>query len=317
MRRLFIALSLLMPLSTIAAEVGFEIAAPGVNIGINLPIYPELVLVPGSPVYYAPRAQANYFFYDGLYWVYRNDHWYSSEWYNGPWQAVDPQYVPLFVLRIPVRYYRQPPTYFRRWHAEAPPHWGEHWGRDWETEHHGWDRRDGRPVPRPAPLPTYQRKYTGSHYPDARERQQVIRSEHYRYQPRETISQEHFKQPADRSAPRPEAKRPAAPETRPPQAAPRNEPATPPHVQPGRPPVAHPETRREAPGSAPAAPTERHRPTEPTPQRPLAEPAMQRQPANENRHEREVAPAQPGKEQSKEPGKGRDNRGDEHGPDRR
>ena len=31
---------------------------------------PELVVMPGYPVYYAPNVAANYFFYDGLYWVF-------------------------------------------------------------------------------------------------------------------------------------------------------------------------------------------------------------------------------------------------------
>jgi hypothetical protein len=56
-----------------------------VSIGINVPIYPRLVVVPGYPVYYAPQLDSNYFFYDGLYWVFQDDNWYQSSWYNGPW----------------------------------------------------------------------------------------------------------------------------------------------------------------------------------------------------------------------------------------
>ena len=49
--------------------LGVATAAPAqVNIGINISLFPELVQVPGYPVYYAPRHDANYFFYDGLYW---------------------------------------------------------------------------------------------------------------------------------------------------------------------------------------------------------------------------------------------------------
>lgn len=33
------------------------------------PAYPDLVQVPGYPVYYAPRVNENLFFYDGQYWV--------------------------------------------------------------------------------------------------------------------------------------------------------------------------------------------------------------------------------------------------------
>jgi hypothetical protein len=195
MRYLLIALSIVLwPVTSAHAQVSVGIAVPGISIGINVPVYPELVRVPGYPVYYAPRANSNYFFYDGLYWVYQGDNWYASSWYNGPWQLTGPEYVPLFVLRVPVRYYRQPPVYFRGWRADAPPRWGEHWGRDWEQRRGGWDQWDHRSVPRAAPLPVYQRRYSGDRYPHVEEQQHSIRSEKYRYQPREAVTQQHFQQ---------------------------------------------------------------------------------------------------------------------------
>src|SRR5258708_39232688 len=103
------------------AQVSIGIGLPNVSIGISLPLYPELVPVPGYPVYYAPRMEANYFFYDGMYWVYQGDTWYASSWYNGPWWVARPEVVPVFVLRIPVSYYRRPPVYFRGWRPDAPP----------------------------------------------------------------------------------------------------------------------------------------------------------------------------------------------------
>lgn len=129
-------------------------AEVSINIGINMPTYPDLVLVPGYPVYYNPYAESNYFFYDGEYWVYENDNWYSSPWYNGPWEYVEPNYVPLFVLRVPVRYYRRPPPYFRGWVVSAPPRWGDHWGRNWQQQRRGWDQWNRRSTPAAAPLPT-------------------------------------------------------------------------------------------------------------------------------------------------------------------
>ena len=71
-------------------QVSFGVSLPGVSIGVNVPIYPELVPVPGYPVYYAPNIDSNYFFYDGMYWLYQNDNWYASSWYNGPWALVSP-----------------------------------------------------------------------------------------------------------------------------------------------------------------------------------------------------------------------------------
>lgn len=165
-----------------------------VSIGINLPIFPELVMVPGYPVYYAPRVEANYFFYDGMYWVFWDDDWYASSWYDGPWWLVDPFDVPVYVLRIPVRYYRQPPVYFRDWRPTAPPRWGMHWGHEWEQHRRGWDRWKRGSAPPPAPLPVYQRQYAGERYPWAVEQQQMLRREHYRYQPRNTVGRQHFQQ---------------------------------------------------------------------------------------------------------------------------
>lgn len=211
MRFLPIALSIVLcPVIAAHAQISVGIAVPGISIGINVPVYPELVRVPGYPVYYAPRANANYFFYDGLYWVYQGDAWYSSGWYNGPWQAVGPEYVPLFVLRVPVRYYRRPPVYFRGWRADAPPRWGEHWGRDWEKRRSRWDRWDRRSAPAAAPLPVYQRRYSGERYPRAEEHQHSIRAEKYRYQPREAVTQQHFQQRGNPSSSRAEPRHQAS-----------------------------------------------------------------------------------------------------------
>lgn len=186
-----------LPVAAVHAQVSFglSVAVPGVSIGINMPSYPALVQVPGYPVYYDPQAQANYFFYDGLYWVYSNDNWYASSWYNGPWQMTHRDAVPLFVLRVPVRYYRVPPPYFYGWRADAPPRWGDHWGRDWERRRPGWDRWDSHNVPRPAPLPRYQQKYPGDRYPGSWDQQRAIRNEHDRYEPRERVNRDILGQP--------------------------------------------------------------------------------------------------------------------------
>jgi hypothetical protein len=197
MRHLLVAFLLLGSVSQAHAQVsiGVGVALPGVQIGIDMPAYPRLVAVPGYPVYYAPSASSNYFFYDGAYWVYRGDNWYVSSWYAGPWYAVQPYDVPVYLLRVPVRYYRQPPPYFRGWRGDAPPRWGERWGHDWEARRAGWDRWDRRDVPRPAPLPMYQRSYVGNRYPHEVEQQRSIRSTRYGYQPRETVTQQHYADP--------------------------------------------------------------------------------------------------------------------------
>lgn len=191
-------------------SVGIGMSMPGLSIGINLPFYPDLVRVPGYPVYYAPRVDANFFFYDGMYWVFQDDNWYASAWYNGPWDYVDPFYVPVFVLRVPVRYYRVQPPYFRGWHDDASPRWGEHWGHDWARGRPGWDQWNRRTTPPPAPLPNYQRPYSGERYPQQVPQQRSLRDEHYRYQPRDPVVRQYQQRPPEQQrAPEPDRQRPA------------------------------------------------------------------------------------------------------------
>jgi hypothetical protein len=203
--RYIVALFLMLCVSVTSAvaQVSIGIGFPGVSIGINLPVYPQLVRVPGYPVYYAPSLNSNFFFYDGMYWVYQGDNWYASSWYNGPWSLVGPQYVPLYVLRIPVRYYRAPPPYFGGWRGDAPPRWGEHWGNDWERQRSGWNKWDRHAVPAPAPLPSYQRKYSGDRYPQQVEQQHELRNQNYRYQPRDPVVRQQYQAPPAQRAPAP------------------------------------------------------------------------------------------------------------------
>lgn len=189
---IFVLTIMTLPLAA-AAEVSVGISLPHVSIGVNLPVYPRLVRMHDYPVYYAPHVEANYFFYEGMYWVYQDDDWYVSSWYNGPWSPVARVDLPAFILRIPVRYYRRPPPHFHGWHPEAPPHWGERWGRDWEKRRIDWDKWDRRNTPTPAPRPTYQRRYSGERYPQV-ERQYELHQHRYRYQPRDPVVRKHYQE---------------------------------------------------------------------------------------------------------------------------
>lgn len=182
-----VAVCILLAGSTLAigqVQVGVGVAVPGLSIGINIPAYPQLVAIPGYPVYYAPGAGANLFFYDGLYWVFVGDNWYYSSWYDGPWSLAEPELVPDFILRVPILYYRSPPPFFLRWNRAAPPRWGEHWGRAWEEHRRGWDRWDHASVPPRAPLPGYQRQYPHGRYPGA-DGQRNLENRYYHYKPRD------------------------------------------------------------------------------------------------------------------------------------
>jgi len=113
----------------------------GVNIGINLPGPPALAVVPGTPVYYAPRAPGNVFFYANQYWVFDNG-WYVGPSWSGPWAVIEPAFVPAPILGVPVRYYPVPPPAWRGWRREAPPQWEAPYGRDWHEQAHERDWRE-------------------------------------------------------------------------------------------------------------------------------------------------------------------------------
>jgi hypothetical protein len=204
---------LLILLACLACSILPAQAYVSVNIGINVPAYPTLQRVPGYPVYYAPRLRANYFFYDGLYWVYVPDGWYASPWYDGPWELVAVDSVPLFVLRVPVRYYGAPPVTFRQWRRDTPPRWDAVWGQDWSRRHHDWDRWNRHAAPAPAPLPSYQRRYAGGSYPDDARRRELVQ-QHYRYAPRDEQVRQQWQSHLGDTATRPQAR------PNPPQAAP-------------------------------------------------------------------------------------------------
>ena len=195
MRHALIGLLMMAGLASPAmAQVNFGLSynAPGVSIGVNVPAYPNLVAIPGYPVYYAPSVATNYFFYDGLYWVFDGNNWYQSSWYNGPWVMVEPYAVPVYLLQVPVRYYHHPPAYFHGWAVNSAPHWGDHWGRSWSDRRAGWDQRTNRSFAA-APLPSYQRQYSGNRYP-ARQQQAAIVDHHYNYQPRDEMTRQHWQQ---------------------------------------------------------------------------------------------------------------------------
>lgn len=262
---LLAATALALPMVGVADDLPFHRdrhTRAGVELGIHLSSYPELVIIPGMPVYYDPRIIANYFFYEGTFWVFEDDDWYCSDWYNGPWTRVSRDEVPVFLLRIPVRYFHRPPLYFRPWALEMPPRWALRWGREWERRHRGWDRWDRRqPPPPPSPLPFYQRDFPRERYPYAPEVQQRLRREHYRYRPREPLNvpvnppvnpplNPPLNPPMNPPARVPV--RPAVPQALPPiQPLPPQPPQTQPHPMPPHPMPPHPMQHPPAPAPPP------------------------------------------------------------------
>jgi len=110
---------------------------------------PEMVLVPGSQVYFVPEVNYDVFFFDGYWWSPRGDRWYRSRAYNGPWRVVSRRVIPAPVYRVP-RDYRRVYLHERRvpygqWKREWREHdRGRHGdrGERWEHDEHRGRGRD-------------------------------------------------------------------------------------------------------------------------------------------------------------------------------
>jgi hypothetical protein len=96
-----------------------------INIGLGVPPIvltapPQLVVVPGTPVYYAPDVSANLFFYKRRYYTVANGVWAMAPAYNGPWAVIETGQVPTPVVAVPVQYYKIPPGQLKK---HGPPPW--------------------------------------------------------------------------------------------------------------------------------------------------------------------------------------------------
>jgi hypothetical protein len=123
------------------ASAGPAAAGMNVNIGIEVPLPvivvsapPAVVVIPGTPVYYAPGLQADIFFYQGFWWTPNRGAWFRAQSYDGPWAAVPGRRVPPAFGHLPPNYreavaHERPIPY-----GQFKKHWQE-WDRDRERGH--------------------------------------------------------------------------------------------------------------------------------------------------------------------------------------
>ncbi len=101
---------------------------------------PELVVIPGTYVYWLD-GQEGVYFYGGGWWRAWDGYWYRADVYNGQWVRVELGHVPHPVTHLPYG-----------WHEnryDAPRvHWYDarnHW-RGWENDKY-WDKRKWKKTP--------------------------------------------------------------------------------------------------------------------------------------------------------------------------
>jgi len=104
----------------------------GVNIGVPAPpppppivlaAPPRVVVVPNSPVSYAPSVDFNLFVYGGRYYTFHDGAWFYASRHSGPWTFIATERVPRPVTGVPVTYYKIPPGHAKKMSNQpgAPP----------------------------------------------------------------------------------------------------------------------------------------------------------------------------------------------------
>lgn len=132
--------------SEVGVSVSFNLGPPAA-----LGAYPsDLVLIPGSDVYFAPISGVDLFFHGGYWWCHRGPRWYRAYSPDGPWGIVEHRYVPAPVYRVPYNYR----TAYRHGHRIPFGHWKKYsdrhrgfsgWMEREERRRYGhYDRWDGR-----------------------------------------------------------------------------------------------------------------------------------------------------------------------------
>lgn len=104
-----------------AANVNVNIVVPAPPPPPVVVATPRLVVIPGSPVLYAPGVNFNLFVHSGRYYSFHNGMWFHSPKRGGPWTVVAMDQVPHVVRAVPVTYYRIPPGHAKKLDKDGPP----------------------------------------------------------------------------------------------------------------------------------------------------------------------------------------------------
>jgi hypothetical protein len=94
---------------------------------IYLDTEPNVVLVPGTQVYYSPYGSYEVFRYRNRWFVNQNGMWYRASSYRGPFIEVPDDRVPRQVMSVPVEYRQQ----YRNQN------------QGWYNHHHRYHRNNG------------------------------------------------------------------------------------------------------------------------------------------------------------------------------
>jgi len=87
-------------ISIAQAEVNINLGPPPITFSRPA----KLIMMPWSGVYFVPDNEVEVFYYKDYWWTEREDRWYQSKEYNGPWEIIQRKHVPNHVLKVPKNY---------------------------------------------------------------------------------------------------------------------------------------------------------------------------------------------------------------------
>ncbi len=98
---------------------------------------PQLVVIPGTYVYYYNYGDYDCFYYGGYWWRPWQGYWYRSGGFEGGWVVVSPRVVPYYVVHLPVNWRARVAYGPRVGWGQVRTHWGE-WERGHYWANHSW-----------------------------------------------------------------------------------------------------------------------------------------------------------------------------------
>ena len=138
MKRFIMIASLCILASSVMAVAHPASAQIRVNADLGIgQIYfdtePNMTLVPGTQVYYAPYGNYEVYRYRNRWFANRDGVWYRAAGYDGPYVQVDYDRVPQQVLAVPMTYRQQ---YNDGWQYDNSR---EYWQRHHRRHYDWWD----------------------------------------------------------------------------------------------------------------------------------------------------------------------------------
>jgi hypothetical protein len=95
-------------------NVGITIGTPAPPPQLVVAVPPQLVMIPGTTVYYAPSVTYDLFVFNGRYYAHHNGAWFHASTPRAGWMAVPVARVPRPLLAVPASYYKIPPGHAKK-----------------------------------------------------------------------------------------------------------------------------------------------------------------------------------------------------------